>query len=145
MLSAIMVFMLFMLQACSTDPEPIKWDSDQCEHCRMTIADNKFGAEIINKKGKTYKFDATECMLHFVKAGKIQESEIAVYVVIDASLPGNLINADKSVYLISENFPSPMGANISAFGSKGSAEQFQKQYGGEIKTWDDLLKKFMIR
>ena len=66
-------------------------------------------------------------------------------MVIDASNPGNLINAEKSYYLISENFPSPMGANLSAFGTKSSAEQFRTQYQGEIKTWDEVLSKLKIK
>jgi copper chaperone NosL len=131
--------------SCATDPEPINWGSDQCEHCRMTLADSKFGAEIVTKKGKTYKFDAVECMLSYLKSGKLQQNEISSYVVVDASNPGAFVNSKKAYYLISENFPSPMGANLSAFGTKTSAESFQKQFTGEIKSWDEIITKFKVK
>ena len=127
--------------SCSIDPEPLNYGKDQCEHCRMTIMDNKFGAEIITKKGKIYKFDAAECMIRFVKEGKVNDEDVSKYLVIDASKPANFINAKDAMYLISENFPSPMGADLSAYGSRTDVENFQKQYSGEIKDWDEVLIK----
>lgn len=137
----IIFLMVFMLASCSIDPEPLNYGKDQCDHCRMTIMDNKFGAEIITKKGKIYKFDAAECMINFVKQGKINEDEISKYVVIDASKPGQFTDAKTATYLVSENFPSPMGADLSAYENKTDAENFQKNYQGVIKTWDDINKK----
>lgn len=142
-----MILLLISLIAlsCTTEPDPVNWGTDQCEHCRMTLADNKFGSELITKKGKCYKFDAVECMLNYMKTGKIQESDISSYVVINTSEPGQFINAKDAVYLISENFPSPMGANLSAYGSKQSAEEFQSKFKGDIKNWDDLIIKFKVK
>ena len=127
--------------SCSIDPEPLNYGKDQCEHCRMTIMDNKFGAEIITKKGKIYKFDAAECMIRFVKEGKVNDGDVSKYLVIDASKPASFINAKDAMYLISENFPSPMGADLSAYGTRADVENFQKQYSGEIKDWDEVLIK----
>ena len=107
--------------------------------------DNKFGAEIITKKGKIYKFDAAECMLMFVKQGKIKDEEVGTYLVTDASKPAQFTDAKTSSYLISENFPSPMGANLSTYGNRSDAERFQKQYPGEIKDWNSMLTKFGIK
>lgn len=111
----------------------------------MTIVDNKFGAEIVTSKGKVYKFDAVECMVRYVKTGKINDADIKEYLVIDASKPTQLTDAKKAVYLISENFPSPMGANLSAYANRSEADTFQKNYQGEIKTWDDILVKFKMK
>jgi len=104
--------------------------------------DNKFGSEIISNKGKVYKFDAAECMVRFVKEGKIKQEDIQNRLVTDASKPGQFVDASSATYLISEKFPSPMGANLSAYGSKGDAEKFQKDFSGELKTWDEILIKF---
>lgn len=142
MITLILSMFMSMLISCTTDPEPINYGTDQCDHCRMTIVDNKFGSEIITKKGKVYKFDAAECMVRFMKEGKIKEEDIETRLVTDASKPGQFINANEAVYLISENFPSPMGANLSAYGSRSDAEKFQKDYSGELKTWDEILIKF---
>jgi copper chaperone NosL len=133
--------LLIVILSCSTDPEPINYGSDQCDHCRMTIMDNKFGAEIITSKGKVYKFDAAECLVKFVKEGKVKEEDIKTRLVTDASKPGQFTDALNASYLISENFPSPMGANLSAYSSRADAEKFQKDYSGELMTWDEILTK----
>ena len=140
--SIILITLLTMFGSCSTGPEPINYGSDQCDNCRMTIMDNKFGSEIISNKGKVYKFDAAECMVRFVKEGKIKQEDIQNRLVTDASKPGQFVDAVNAVYLISEKFPSPMGANLSAYGSKSDAEKFQKDFSGELKTWDEILIKF---
>ena len=141
-LKIILIVLPGLLCSCGTDPEPINYGSDQCDHCRMTIVDNKFGSELITNKGKVYKFDAAECMVNFVKQNMIKQEDIKTRLVTDASKPGEFTDAIKATYLISERFPSPMGANLSAFGSKSDAERFQKEFSGELKSWDEILIKF---
>lgn len=146
MLNIIILLVVLMTGlSCSSDPEPINFGIDQCSLCRMNISETKFGAEIVTKKGKIYKYDGAECMLNALSLGSISTNEAAAYYVIDAANPKQLTDALTAVYLISENFPSPMGANLSAFGKKSDAESYQKQFGGEIKSWDDLLVKFKVK
>jgi copper chaperone NosL len=134
-----------IILSCSTGPETINFGSDQCDHCRMTIVDNKFAAEIVTIKGRVFKFDAAECMIMYIIEEKIKEDEIKGKYVTDASKPGSFIDAVKAHYLISENFPSPMGANLSAYGSMNDAETFHKQYSGDLKTWDEVLIKLKTK
>jgi copper chaperone NosL len=110
----------------------------------MTISDIKFGAEVVTKKGKVHKFDAAECMMNSLSQGKIKTEDAGGYYVIDAANPKNLIDAVKAAYLISEKFPSPMGAGLSAFANKTDAEAVQKNFGGELKSWDEILLKFKV-
>ncbi|MDX1911017.1 MAG: hypothetical protein SFV22_06010, partial [Saprospiraceae bacterium] len=49
--------------ACSTGPEPIRYGQDNCHACKMTLTDRRFGAEIVTKKGKVYKFDDLNCLM----------------------------------------------------------------------------------
>lgn len=106
--------------------------------------DNKFGAEIVTNKGKVYKFDAAECMFRHVKQGKINDADVKEYLVVDAAKTIQLVDAKQAYYLISEKFPSPMGANLSSFSNKNDAETFHKQYNGEMKDWNGMLEKFKI-
>ncbi len=48
---------LFMIACVSNEPKPIKLNVDTCEFCKMTISNGKFGAELLTKKGRYYKFD----------------------------------------------------------------------------------------
>ncbi|MCX6163407.1 MAG: nitrous oxide reductase accessory protein NosL [Ignavibacteriae bacterium] len=140
----IIIILSFSLIAfsCNHDPEPINFNSDQCAHCKMTIEDTRFGAEIITEKGKIYKFDAVECMLRFVFKGTVSEGDVEKFLVIDFSQPSILVNATASAYLISQNLPSPMGANLSAFLNKSSAENQKSTSGGDLYDWSELKNKF---
>lgn len=136
---------LLIASACSTDPEEIKFGTDQCALCRMNISEVKFGAEIVTRKGKIYKYDGAECMLNALSLGNISFNDAAGFYVIDASNPKQLTNAVEASYLISEKLPSPMGANLSCYSNKHDAEAMLKQYGGELKTWNELLVKFKVK
>jgi len=69
-------FMLLFI-SCSTKPQPIQYGKDVCDHCKMTIVDQKFGGEIVTKKGKAYKFDDLICMAKFLGTGSVKEDDIA--------------------------------------------------------------------
>lgn len=138
----VLVLILFPIAfACSQQPEPINFGSDDCIHCKMTIEDQRFGAEIVTKKGKILKFDAAECMINYLKKGKISEEEVAGLYVIDFSNPQKLIDAKKAFYLISPNLPSPMGANLSAFSTKTNADAQKQISGGEVYNWEEVKEK----
>tara|TARA_R110002012_G_scaffold319389_2_gene539772 strand:+ start:156060 stop:156386 length:327 start_codon:yes stop_codon:yes gene_type:complete len=103
----------------------------------MTIVDKVHAAEIVTKKGKVYKFDATECMVNFMN--DFDNSEIQLYLTNHFNEPEVLIDATKATFLISKNVPSPMGAFLTAFKTKQEAEAVQTEQGGDIYTWDTLL------
>ncbi len=137
-----LIISLIFLFACSRDISPLEYGKDQCDHCRMTLTDKKYGAEIITKKGKTIKFDAAECMLNYIKEKKIDENEVEKYLVIKLSEPGVLTDAVIATYLISPNLRSPMGEDISSFAEKTTAEKYLNEYGGEVFSWEELRNKF---
>ena len=111
----------------------------------MTISESRFGAEIVTKKGKPHKFDAAECMMNSLSLEHIKYNDAGGFYVVDAANSTQLTDAVKATYLISEKFPSPMGANLSAFANKTDAEKFQKTYGGELKSWNELKIKFDVK
>jgi len=111
----------------------------------MTISDIKFGAEVVTKKGKVHKFDSAECMMNSLSLGNVKPDEAGGFFVIDAANPKVLTDAVKATFLISDKFSSPMGANLSAFANKPDAEKFQKNFGGELKSWDELKIKFDVK
>ena len=67
-LSALTIlFISLLLSSCSAGPVPLKPGTDNCEFCKMTISDIRYGAEIITKKGKIFKFDDPQCAISFLK------------------------------------------------------------------------------
>ena len=116
----------------------ITYGVDLCQHCKMTIMDKKFGAELINKKGKTLKFDSGECMVSYMKTDK--NFEAAQILVINYTNPEELIEADKSFFLHGGNVNSPMGGQLAAFKTRGDAEKFQKELLGDLLLWADVTQ-----
>lgn len=135
------IFTVFLLVlSCISTPKPIVYGSDGCHFCRMTIVDKQHAAQIMTKKGRTYSFDASECMLNHLK--EIDQTTIAIFLVNDYSKPGATIDATKATYLISRNIPSPMGEYITAFASMDAAKYAQEENQGELLTWVELQSRF---
>lgn len=140
-----MVFVLFfvisgLFHGCGEKaPEPINFGHDGCAFCKMTIIDPKFGAELITKKGKIFKFDAVECMVHFEQKQYVKPEEIGRYFVTDASGKG-LIAAEEAMFMHSEKLPSPMGANISAFSISDENESLIQSYNGKKMDWQQVVR-----
>lgn len=130
---------LLLFSSCSVAPQAIDYGNDGCHFCQMTIVDKVHAAEVVTKKGKVYKFDATECMVNFLK--EFEASKIALFLSNNYTEPEALIDATEATFLISENIPSPMGAYLSAFKNKEDAEKTQAKKGGTLYTWDELLKQ----
>ena len=127
-----------LLSACSISPEPINYGSDSCAFCKMSIVDQRFGSEIVTKKGKVYKFDAIECMVNMVKVGDIQAEDVKLYLVTHYTDPAQLTSAENSIYLQASEIKSPMGANLSAFPDKESVQPFVTGEGN-LYQWNDLI------
>ena len=126
--------------SCNVEPEQINYGSDACAFCKMTIVDQQHASQYVTKKGKQFKFDAIECMVNAI-AEKGSE-EVKIFLVADYQVPGSMISAQEAAYLISKEIKSPMGANLSAFASKEKAVITQKDKGGDIYNWQELLIKF---
>ena len=132
------------LSACNQGPEPISYGKDACAHCKMSIMDDKFAAEIITAKGKIHKFDAIECMIDFIQ--DIQEINVpeASFLAMNMAQPGNFIDAKKAYFLKDKAFKSPMGGNLAAFEVKQLAQNNSQSPDWKIFTWDELLKNQQI-
>src|SRR5680860_1574966 len=100
---------VLFLFACNISPQPINYGEDACHYCTMTIVDHQHAAQIVTNKGKAYKFDAIECMLNYLKENDDVKPEL--YLVVNFMDPGQLIDATKATYLISNcllyTSPSP--------------------------------------
>ena len=131
---------LIMLLSCAIEPQPIEYGKDACHYCKMNIVDRQHAAQIVTKKGRAFKYDASECMLRDLNSR--DESGIALFLITDYGNPGKLVDATKSTYLISEALPSPMGANLTGFAQKISAVKLQQEKAGSLFTWDEVRKRF---
>jgi copper chaperone NosL len=126
-----------MAVSCKISPKPIVYGTDGCHYCSMTIVDRQHAAQLVTKKGKTFKFDAIECMLNYMK--EIDTGTVALYLCNYYSEPGEFISSEEATYLISDNIPSPMGEFLTAFDSEESANMAEEENGGVLYSWTELL------
>lgn len=137
---AISSFLIFAMISCNSGPQPIQLGKDACVFCKMSIADRHFGAEIVTKKGKVYKFDDMHCILGFMKSNAINNSDIKETWLINFDEPHNFISAQKAFLLKSNELHSPMGGNIANFSDENKLNEATKKFPGEQLSWNDLLK-----
>jgi len=140
MLLALIGSLTVLLSACNTAPQPIRIGQDNCEFCKMTISDNRFGAEIITAKSKVYKFDDEHCIVSFLQSQKINKEQIAAVYFTDFNSPHELINVKDAHFLQSPSFKSPMNGNIAAFKDEESLIKVLPQFKGNKISWEDMQK-----
>jgi copper chaperone NosL len=140
--AALALFTCLLLVACQIEPEPLSYGKDACHHCKMTLVDKKFGAEILTTKGKIYKFDDVNCMLNFYNSGETPVENIEQVLVIDFSHPEKLVDARTASYIKSDAIKSPMASNIAAFGLGSDLRKMNTQWNGAQLSWEQLQKEF---
>lgn len=128
-------FAFIWLTACSASgPEQIRLNSDNCDHCKMTITDGRFGAELITSKGRIYKFDDFRCLHAYIKSNPDAKS-----VFIHDYLKDNVLIPSESAWFVSsESFRSPMGGNTGAFASEKEAREFAAVSGAKVQNWTSV-------
>ncbi|WP_149273041.1 nitrous oxide reductase accessory protein NosL [Pareuzebyella sediminis] len=134
------IFFFGIILGCSRTPKLLEYGSEGCHYCKMTIVDKQHAAQFMTKKGRTYAFDATECMLNHLK--EIDPETVDLFLVNDYNDPGNMIDATMATFLISRNIPSPMGEYLSAFATEEAAKKVQVEHGGELFSWTEINTRF---
>lgn len=130
---------LFLFASCSTEPRPISYGEEQCQHCHMTIVDQQYGSELVSSKGKVFPFDAVECLLFYMEENDPTWQHI---MVTHFTNPGELVPAENSIFLRSPELSSPMGMNLTAFATDEKALEFQQKFSGDVYSWEELVTSF---
>jgi len=125
--------------SCQHDPSPLRLGQDHCDFCMMTVSDSRFGAEIITKKGRIYKFDDIHCLCGSMQANHPPKTDISAIYLVDFE-KGGWLKAQQSALLESETFRTPMGGNIAAFADSLTRQQYLEQNKGRLISWNDIYR-----
>ncbi|MBK9400491.1 MAG: nitrous oxide reductase accessory protein NosL [Bacteroidetes bacterium] len=141
---AMIIMTTAFISSCSAQgPAPIQFGKDECSHCKMTLTDQKFGAEIITTTNKVYKYDDVNCLVNYLKAYPEVEKNVKTIYIVDYSNAGNFIPINEALLLYSEEIRSPMGSSIAAFSSKPDREAIQNQLPlSETTTWEKVKTSY---
>jgi copper chaperone NosL len=125
--------------ACApATPRAIADAGKPCDYCRMAISDERFGGQLVTRKGKLYVFDSVECLASFY----VQQSataERATVWVADYTKPGEWIPAASARFARSEEHPSPMGLNLVSFSAKADSAVLPRDLRDDVMSWPQVL------
>lgn len=140
MRTIITLLSLIALVGCSFEPGPIPYGNSNCDFCRMNITDERFGAQLMSDKGKSFYFDALECQINY----RLKNPDVnwAYSLATDYSQPKSQVSTDSVVVLQSVELPSPMGMNLSAFENRATALEFSKGASDRFFTYDELMQRW---
>ena len=133
----LLVFMV-ILSSCRSGPEPLHLGNDHCSFCKMTISDDRFGGELITRKGKVYKFDDAQCLLNFIDSGEVRKQDVAEVYFTNFTNPHGLVKSDKAFLLKGELLRGPMNGNIAAFSNEDSMKLAQNYFSAKSMDWKPL-------
>lgn len=133
------VLLSILLISCSKDPKPINFGHEDCDYCKMTISDNRFGAEVVTTQGRIYKFDDLHCVKGFLEDEVVPKENVYSVWLVDFMGKGKLINAESAYLIQNEELKSPMGANIAVFENENNLKEYQSDYSGTELKWEDFL------
>jgi copper chaperone NosL len=133
-------FSFIILFACNTgEMDPIMLNKDKCDYCNMTISDGRFGAELITKKGRVYKFDDLRCLINYKSENASVEN--IKYFVHNYTATNQLIDAASAHYVNHDALRSPMGGNFAGFQKVEDAKNYALKHGLQVLTWEEILNK----
>ncbi|HAH37263.1 MAG TPA: nitrous oxide reductase [Algoriphagus sp.] len=133
---------ILILMACNADPRPIVLGQDACHHCKMTLMDPKFGAELVTEKGKIFIFDDVNCMLGYMDSEEGKGQVFKHILVMDYLNPGTLLDANFAHYLKSPEFKTPMASEVVAFPDYQLLKEYKVKNGGVYLAWGELTTQF---
>lgn len=133
---------MFFASGCSTsEPAPIRLGKDECAHCKMILTDPKFGAEIITKTNKIYKFDDVNCLNNYIHDKEKIAAQINLIFFVDYAQEGKFILAEKACFLQTNELNSPMGGAVAAFSAKEDLTKIASLFTeSKTITWNEASK-----
>jgi copper chaperone NosL len=136
--AALLVAAVMGMTACGSGPRDIRYGEDTCAHCRMSVSDPRYGTELVTVTGRQLVFDAIECLAAHLEDPEAANEARTLWVT-DFTAPGTLIPAETAFYLRSPALPSPMGMNLTAFGTAEARADALVTHGGEALDWPAVL------
>jgi len=136
--AALNIMAVILFTSCSTDPQQINYGKDACDYCKMNIVDERFSAQCISTKGKSYQFDDIHCLVSFMKNGGIWRNEVSGVYFSDFNEKNKWIKSEQAFLLQSDSLRSPMGWNMTAFSSENAREEAFNKFNGKKLIWTEI-------
>ncbi|MHB1298105.1 MAG: nitrous oxide reductase accessory protein NosL [Gemmatimonadaceae bacterium] len=107
---------------------------DQCDYCRMEIADERFASQVVTRTGKTHLFDSVECLAGYLAGAEPGTVRSTWMKDAETEGGGEWVSAESAGYLVDASLRAPMGRVIS-FATPAAAAAAQVRLGGITASW----------
>ncbi|MDQ7029915.1 MAG: nitrous oxide reductase accessory protein NosL [Ardenticatenia bacterium] len=118
-------------------PPEVRYGEDVCDECRMIISDARFAAAYVTAGGDVRRFDDIGDMV--VYFSRVHEDVVAFWVHDYGTKVW--LRAEEASFVRSSSVQTPMGHGLVAFASRGEAEAFVREHGGEIVEFGELFEQ----
>lgn len=108
----------------------------------MTLADKRFGGELVTNKGKVFVFDDLNCLMSHYHSPELDPADLAFTLVVDYQHPGNFLEAGQTFFVKSDKLRSPMNGGVAAFSNYQEAMAFKRENGGILLGWAEVTTQF---
>ncbi len=125
------------MASCKRGFQPIEYNRDACAHCKMTIVDDRYAAELVTQKGRAFKFDDVVCMKQYLEE-QGPAGENLLFVEDYLRTRAEPIDATKALYLKHEFFASPMNGDFAAFTDEAEARDLMDSLKIPPLRWENL-------
>lgn len=130
---------LIVFASCKPQFEKIEYGKEACSHCKMTIVDVRFAAEMVTSKGRAYKFDDILCMKQYADNNTDQSNNALFFVAVYGSDNNDeFTDAKKAVYLKDDFFRSPMNGNYAAFSTTEAVKKLKDSLNIQPIAWEAI-------
>lgn len=133
------------LPACDraeeSGPPALRFGRDECAECKMSIVDEKSAAaaRVRTPHGvEPLLFDDIGCLLD-LERWKPQTQVVERWTRDYGSRAWT--RAETAAYVFSEKIHTPMGSWIAAYADPADAAAAQREYGGDVLTFEQLVAR----
>jgi copper chaperone NosL len=127
-------------------PRPLRVGVDRCPYCNMTVVDARYAAQLVTPLGRSYHYDAIECLADHlnghggveVEAGELYAADFANSTARNAVY----LPVETLLFLQHPRIRTPMGGGLVAFSEQEAADRFIAQRRlSDVRTltWEELL------
>lgn len=133
--------LLLLSGACTVPgPRPVVLGSEACQHCHMTVADDRFIAQLVTSTGKVLIYDDPGCLAAALRDGVVAGDRIRSLWVTDYLDPATLRNADEAWFVQSDAVHTPMASGLVALASQHQADSLAAALQGSVLRWDAVRR-----
>lgn len=137
---AFAVAMLLLAGGCTVPgPRPVVLGSELCQHCHMTVSDDRFIAQLVTTTGKVLIYDDPGCLATALRDGVVAERVRSLWVT-DYLDPASLIDADEAWFVQSDAVHTPMASGLVAVTSRTQADSVAAVLRGTVLRWDAVRR-----